>query len=48
MEYQTTLPTSWEICIQVKKQPLEPDTEQHTGSKLESSMSRLCIVILII
>ena len=32
-EYQTTLPASWEICIQVKKQQLEPDMEQ-TGSKL--------------
>ena len=25
--YQTTLPASWEICMQVKKQLLEPDTE---------------------
>ena len=33
-EYQTTLPASWEICIQVKKQQLEPDMEQWTGSKL--------------
>ena len=33
-EYQTTLPASWEICIQVKKQELEPDVEQQTGSKL--------------
>ena len=33
-EYQTTLPTFWEICLQVKKQQLEPDMEQHTGSKL--------------
>ena len=32
--YQTTLPTSWEICMQVKKQQLEPDMEQQTGSKL--------------
>ena len=32
-EYQTTLPASWEICMQVKKQQLEQDTEQ-TGSKL--------------
>ena len=32
-EYQTTLPASWEICIQVKKQQLEPDMEQWTGSK---------------
>jgi len=33
-EYQTTLPTSWEICMQIKKQQLEPDMEQWTGSKL--------------
>ena len=32
-EYQTTLPASWEICMQVKKQQLEPDMEQQTGSK---------------
>ena len=31
---QTTLPASWEICMQVRKQPLEPDMEQPTGSKL--------------
>ena len=31
-EYQTTLPASSEICMQVKKQQLEPDMEQ-TGSK---------------
>jgi len=33
-EYQTTWPASWEICIQVKKQQLELDMEQWTGSKL--------------
>ena len=33
MEYQTTLPTSWEICMPVKKQQLELDREQQTGSK---------------
>ena len=33
-EYQTTLPVSWEICMQVKKQQLELDMEQQTGSKL--------------
>ena len=32
-EYQTTLPASWEICIQVKKQQLELDMEQQTGFK---------------
>ena len=31
-EYQTILPASWEICMQVKKQQLEPDMEQQTGS----------------
>ena len=33
MKYQTTLSASWEICIQVKKQQLELDMEQETGSK---------------
>ena len=32
-EYQTTLPVSWEICKQVKKQQLELDMEPQTGSK---------------
>ena len=31
---QTTLPASWEICMQVKKQQLEPDMEQRVGSNL--------------
>ena len=34
MEYQTTLPVSWETCMQVKKQWLGLDMEQWTGSKL--------------
>ena len=33
-EYQTTLSASWETCMQDKKQQLEPDMEQWTGSKL--------------
>ena len=33
-EYQTTWPASWEICVQVKKQQLELNMEQQTGSKL--------------
>ena len=33
-EYQTTWSASWEICMQVKKQQLELDMEQQTGSKL--------------
>ena len=32
-EFQTTWPASWEICMQVKKQQLELDMEQQTGSK---------------
>ena len=32
-EYQTTWPPSWEICRQVRKQQLELDMEQQTGSK---------------
>ena len=34
MEYQTTLPASWETCMQVKKQQLEPNMEQQNGFKL--------------
>ena len=34
MGIQTILPASWEICMQVKNQQLEPDMEQQTGSKL--------------
>ena len=33
-EHQTTLPVSWETSAQVKKQQLEQDMEQRTGSKL--------------
>ena len=33
-EYQTTLSASWAICMQVRKQQLELDIEQQTGSKL--------------
>ena len=32
-DYQTTWPASCEICMQVKKQQLELDMEQQTGSK---------------
>ena len=32
-EYQTTWPVSWEIGMQIKKQQLELDMEQQTGSK---------------
>ena len=32
-EYQTTWPASWEICMQARKQQLELDMQQQTGSK---------------
>ena len=32
-EYQTTLPASWETCMQVRKQQLELGMEQQTSSK---------------
>ena len=34
-EYQTTWPASWETCRQIRKQQLELDMEQQTGSKQE-------------
>ena len=33
-ECQTTIPVFWETCMHMKKQQLEPDIEQQTGSKL--------------
>ena len=35
LEYQTTWRASWEICTRVKKQQLELDAEQQTGSRYE-------------
>ena len=32
-EYQTTWPASWETYMQVRKQQLDLDMEQQTGSK---------------
>ena len=32
-EYQTTWPASWETCMKIRKQQLELDMEQQTGSK---------------
>jgi len=34
LEYQNTSSASWEICMKVKKQQLESDMKQQTGSKL--------------
>ena len=39
-EYQTTLPASWEICTQFKKQQLEQDMKQQTGSNLQKEYDK--------
>ena len=46
-ECQTTSHASWETCMQVKKQQLEPDTEQLVPN-WERSTTRLYIVTLFI
>ena len=33
MGHQPTWPASWEACVQARKQQLEPDMQQQTGSK---------------
>ena len=47
-EYQTTLPASWEICMQVKKKQLEPDWKNELVPNWERSMLRLYTVTLLI
>ena len=47
-EYQTTLPASWEICMQIKKQQLELDMKLQTGSKSGKEYSKAVIVTLLI
>ena len=42
------LPACWETCMQVKKQQLETDKEQWTGSKLGKEYVNLYIVTLFI
>ena len=39
-EYQTMLPVSWEICMQVEKQQLEHCMEQLIGSRLRKEKDR--------
>ena len=40
-ESQIILPVSWETCMQVKKQKLEPHIEQWTGSKWENMTRKI-------
>ena len=47
-QYQTTLPVSWETCMQDKKQQLEQDMEQQTDSNLGKEYARLYIFTLLI
>ena len=46
-EYQTTLPTFWETCMQVKKQQFKPDMEKQTGSKFgkEHVKAVYCLIL---
>ena len=46
-DFQTILVTTWETYMQVKKQQLEPDMEQQTGSKLVKKCVKVYIVILL-
>ena len=44
LEYQTNLSVTWEMCMQVKKQQLEPDMEQWTGKGVcQGCIMSLCL-----
>ena len=47
-EYQIILPASWEICMQVQNQQLEPDMNNGLVPNWERGTSRLYIVTLLI
>ena len=47
-KYQTTWPASGETYLQVRKQQLELDMEQHRAPNRKRSMSRLYVVTLLI
>ena len=47
-DYHTTWPASGEICMQVKKQQLELDMQQWTGSKLGKEYLKADTVTLLI
>ena len=46
MEIPDTWPVSWEICMQVKKQQLELDMEQQTGSKLGKEYVKVVTLLI--
>ena len=45
-DYQFTLPASFETSMQVKKEQLEPEMEQQTGSKLGKEYFRVLFVVV--
>ena len=47
-KYETTLPATWETCVQVKKQQLVPDMKHKLIQNWERSTPRLYIVTLLI
>ena len=44
LEYQATLPTSWETCMQIKKQQLEPDMKKTDYFKIGRGVCQGCIL----
>ena len=44
--HQITLSSSWEACMQVKKQQLEMDMEQQTGSKLGKEYIKVVTLVI--
>ena len=42
------LPASWEFCMQIRKQQLEPGMEQQTGSKQGKEYIKVYTVTLFI
>ena len=42
------MPTSWEIWMQVKKQQLELDMEQQTGSKSEKEYIKAVYIVTVL
>ena len=47
-DFQTTWPASWETYMQVRKQQLELDMEQQTGSKQEKECVKAVYFTLLI
>ena len=47
-EYQTIWPASWEICMQVKKQQLELDMDQQTGSKSGREYVKAVYIVILL